>query len=580
MQLPRALQPWSASLELLAPELRWPMGSLVQRLASVIGPLAVAHSAWDGEPDGFDGLERRGPYERLLVTEWLLADELPMEFIRRAAMNEHAFLRLARPEPAGDRLSVALFDAGPEQLGAPRLVQLALLILLARRAEAAHARFGWGIVQRPHDPLVNGLDEVAVNRLFGARTADPVSPEHVAAWRDLCRAWPRLEECWWIGGTSLAPMVPGRTSRVTVDDVLEPGARKVQAQISIPGRLPATVPLELPSDGDCTRLVRDPFGRAMVLVKPEATTLRPLSNLVFSADGRKLFARLGSRGVVSYPIPNSPRQPAGNPKVYETYGNAVAVARVERTLVAAVSEPNGIDIRVFGHAPLTPTVASYLDRSGRFRMDDHLTTLWPRRDLTLQAHLLDANGALYALENHEGRRQLLLVASKVLGITRWRDALLVADEPDDWTGVRLSRVDTKLLPLEFLAEAAQRVLFGRLEGQEDPTRGPLAVNTLGREWSMRTASGQWTLIAPEGTEVCAVGEVQGHEDIGLTVVESDRKAVTVLGRNWEHGLARASAPIEHVTVEPALGLMAYATRDELVVSRLDTRVVLLRLPLA
>jgi hypothetical protein len=249
-------------------------------------------------------------------------------------------------------------------------------------------------------------------------------------------------------------------------------------------------------------------------------------------------------------------------------------------LVAAVSEPNGIDIRVFGHAPLTPTVASYIDRSGRFRMDDRLTTLWPRSDLTVQAHLLDASGALYALENHEGRRQLLPVAPKVLGITRWRDALLVAEKPEDGEGVRLSRVDSKLIPVGFLAPDAQRVLFGRLEGQENPLLGPLAVNTLGREWRMHTASRQWTLIAPEGTEVCAVGEVQGHEDIGLTVVESDRKAVTVLGTNWEHGLARTSAPIEHVTVEPALGLMAYATRDELVVSRLDTRIVLLRLPLA
>ncbi len=33
--------------------------------------------------------------------------------------------------------SVALFDAGPAQLGEPRLAHLALFILLARRAELA-----------------------------------------------------------------------------------------------------------------------------------------------------------------------------------------------------------------------------------------------------------------------------------------------------------------------------------------------------------------------------------------------------------------------------------------------------------
>ena len=53
--------------------------------------------AGDGEPDGYDGIASRGIYERLVTSEWLLADEEPDEFDRRAAMGEHTFTRLARP---------------------------------------------------------------------------------------------------------------------------------------------------------------------------------------------------------------------------------------------------------------------------------------------------------------------------------------------------------------------------------------------------------------------------------------------------------------------------------------------------
>src|SRR5207249_6830439 len=97
------------------------------------------------------------------------AGEAPDEFTRRAAMGEHAFLQVARREPAGARVSVALFDGGPNQLGAPRLVHLAALIVLARRAEVAGAPFAWGVAQQPAGPLFTTVTGATLMRLLDAR---------------------------------------------------------------------------------------------------------------------------------------------------------------------------------------------------------------------------------------------------------------------------------------------------------------------------------------------------------------------------------------------------------------------------
>src|SRR5687768_17876785 len=52
------------------------------------------------------------------------------------------------------------FDAGPNQLGSPRIAQIAALIVLSRRAEAAGVRFAWGILQEPDAPLFERSEEL------------------------------------------------------------------------------------------------------------------------------------------------------------------------------------------------------------------------------------------------------------------------------------------------------------------------------------------------------------------------------------------------------------------------------------
>ncbi len=151
MELPRALMPWAEWLDLFPAELIAPIGELIRRLDMAIGPLHAKGQPGQDEPNGFDGIARRGDYDRLLLSEWLLADEAPDEFLRRATMNEHVFLEPARIAPAGARCSVALFDAGPNQLGAPRLAHLAALIVLARRAQAIGAQFHGACCRRKRE---------------------------------------------------------------------------------------------------------------------------------------------------------------------------------------------------------------------------------------------------------------------------------------------------------------------------------------------------------------------------------------------------------------------------------------------
>ena len=183
MQLPESLQPWRQWLTWFSPEHLPLFADLFGRLNPLLGPWRGRQQGGVPEPDGLGDLQRRGPYERLLSSEWLLAGEMPEEFMRRAVSGEHMFLAPQYRAQQASRLIVVLFDAGPLQLGAPRLVHLALLMLLARRAEEAGAELRWGILQ--DTPRLYPFDGVAqLKTLLAARSWQLVGEAHWQAWRD------------------------------------------------------------------------------------------------------------------------------------------------------------------------------------------------------------------------------------------------------------------------------------------------------------------------------------------------------------------------------------------------------------
>lgn len=128
-----------------------------------------ARDAYQGEPDGYDGISRRGHYERLLLSEWLLADLEPIEFLRRASEGEHNFHSLRKQDPVGGRASLLLFDVGPDQRGAPRLAHLAFAIAFQLRAQRAHAELLWGLLQHPGQ-LQRDFGREQIRTLLAKRT--------------------------------------------------------------------------------------------------------------------------------------------------------------------------------------------------------------------------------------------------------------------------------------------------------------------------------------------------------------------------------------------------------------------------
>ncbi|MBL8921960.1 MAG: hypothetical protein JNJ54_24130 [Myxococcaceae bacterium] len=298
--LPAPLKPWAAQLGLLQRELALALAPWIQRLSLSIGPLSDAQARPTGAPDGYDGVARKGPYERLLMTEWLYADEAPEEFLRRAAEGEHLFSRLAVREPHRARQCLVLFDSGPAQLGAPRIAHLAAFIVFASRCEAAHARLRWGVLQTPPVNLREGFSKTEAETLLRSRTTRPASSADLDGW--LVSIGDEADDVWVVGSPGLVTSATSsRVQQVELDEVMTPGARRLEATVRRAGRVRQTVRLELPSAAVCTSLLRAPF--TVERPKPKPVTSSPTRGLVFSASGNRLFTRGADGELISLVLP-------------------------------------------------------------------------------------------------------------------------------------------------------------------------------------------------------------------------------------------------------------------------------------
>ncbi|MEA2600536.1 MAG: hypothetical protein QOF89_1528 [Acidobacteriota bacterium] len=183
-----------------------------------------------------------------------------------AASLEPLVERLAAllPSPAvadGGRVSLAVFDSGPGQLGAPRVAQVAAWIALARRAAAAGLGFAWGVVQEPGEGPASGTTPEGLLRLLGSRTPHEAGGEQLAAWRVRIETWPEvapeLAEVWMIGPPRLGspPTLPG-ASLLQIWDDFTPGERRVGFAIRTGAGVSIQSFLDLPDEAGCVRLLR------------------------------------------------------------------------------------------------------------------------------------------------------------------------------------------------------------------------------------------------------------------------------------------------------------------------------------
>jgi len=587
MDLPPALAPWGVQLEIFPRDLAVSLGPLLQRLASALGPLRGRQQDGDGEMDGFDGLARRGSYERLLVSEWLLAEEAPEEFLRRAAAGEHTFLRLHRPQPAGSRRSVALFDAGPAQLGSPRIAQLAALIVLARRAEAAGARFEWGTLQRPDLPLETAVTPESVLHLLRSRTMEEAGESQIEAWHERLNGWPDLDDAWIVGPSRLgaAPALRAASflmpSCLEIRDELEPGARRVSVAVHRGGAAGDRILLELPENAACARLLRDPFGVEMAAPNRLSGMEWPASNLVFSRKGQHVLARARGGGVVALPVPNSPRAERKLPTLHFSKvdgGEILAVSAEKLRISVGIRRLAGLEI-----GTSTPTQPDAIGWVYRFRSSPEL--FWTgdpsplRAIFRLQeaAFTLDAKGSLYRFVDADLRR-LDLVQPRVLA-GAVHGTVLVVVASDLKRRISFAAVDAAgfVRTLEVFKDFdATEAFFGYAGRYHRPPYGLAAVQRSEREWVVFHKAGTTHLQLFSGTRAVGVARSAQHGDVGMLLLEEDGRTLSLAGRNWSKKLLTSTTDIRHVTASPTAPSLAYWTEGEVVIASAENGNVLAR----
>lgn len=596
MRFPAALSHWAQYLDIFPEEVSLALAPIVQRISMAIGPLGARFRGDEGEPDGFNGLARRGHYERLLLSEWALADEFQDEFTRRAVMGEHLFLHPARNVRAGARVSLALFDAGPSQLGAPRIAHLAALIALARRAEAAGATFGWGVLQRPEAQPFSDVAASGVKRLLEARSHRDATEAEVESWLSQGGSWSGLDDVWLVGGARLARLrAASVVSRLCVEDPLEPGSRRLL--LSARGASAATkeVVLELPPERVSTRLLRDPFEAAVAEVQKVEGGISAGSNLLFDASGTRLFMRTQKWGVTVFNVPNSPRAGAGKPKHYRTHRwqKVAAVGKVGRAVALVSAEHKLVRLEYGRQGHMTLPAGNYAGyNQGMFFNagpgDDGPLTPCLNAPWRGEMVVLDGAGTLFRLVALNGVEKQIdgrpivgtaqVIATRVLAAALVNSRLVYVGV--EWPGESLHVVsigmDVARAPIPFEGKPT-RAFFGPPGGAGHETFGLLAFELSEFQWAVIGAKGEVLLARPHGASVVGVLTRDDRGEPGLLALEDDRRALTLHGRKWKQKVLESSSEIERVTVSTNAAHIAYSNAaGEVVVYSLAHRADLCR----
>lgn len=491
MELPRELSPWAPQLSELSSFVTDVVGPWLPRLQAAVGPLGSRSKLVGGEPDGFDGLDRRGSYERLLLSEWLLAEALPDEFLRRAAQGEQGFFRLARAEPTGSRRTCVLFDAGPTQLGPPRIVHLALLLVFQRRALQRQAELRWGVLQRSGH-LESQVGVAELERLVRARSPFEATAEMVQQWAEALAPADADDETWVVGSSRQqleehAEMgALGRCRYVEVRDPLEVGVRELEVSLNQAGHGSRRLRLALPPPVSCVRLLRDPLSASASLQAPIADAgparFARVGPLIFSRNGQRVLAPAEPRGLLGYPIPNSTRAPRGKPRFLPIAAGEKLVAGgwARRIPVAVVIDASGqlCERSAEGLRPLSdgavdePTLGVVAKEDA----PSSCQRFWSSSDGGPATVFLDSQGNLFSAS--AGRLQLLAL-----------NVVLCAPIPSGMLVVlkdRIQRYDASL----------------RLEEQRELENGPWTPLVLG--YDGRSGRDLGTLVLNSTWDVCSV----------------------------------------------------------------------------
>lgn len=534
MQLPESLHPWRQWLEWFAPHYLPLFADLLGRLNPLMGPLRGLQQGGVPEPDGLGDLQRRGAYERLLSSEWLLAEEMPDEFLRRAVVGEHLFLAPQYRARQANRLIVVLFDAGPLQLGAARLVHLALLMLLARRAEEAGAELRWGILQS--EPCLFELDSAAqLRQLLNARTWQMVNDTHWQAWRTWLAEQPHTAgECWLVGQRLAKADNQPCTHRVHVQRSLDGKRLAFELQAATTRQVTLPMPDERLAVPLLKGLFKDDVARGVVRgsVPRVSLTLPP----VISATGNYIALRLlDEPGMAVIRLPSGERKTSL--QVHTPYWSAgrtpLAVTFMSRTVAAVMSDDNHLTFwNVRGLAPV--------DKPGREELQlppgtaTWLPIAWLHGRQGGRLFLLDTQGHLAYWIARGGKSRVASVEDKTHRLT---DKVLGMAKVDAQLVAYVRNEDGRLYAYSIDVDGNQMCggMIGAAEGVSEVlfAASPAWRKSIGgcAVGAVENGSQRWRLLAAEGSAPQQPEHIllaPGWKALGLLVLQSSQRYALVL----------------------------------------------------
>ena len=567
IKLPHKLAAWESQLRIFPEEIALALGPLIQKIAALLGPFPHHHEEGHAVPDGFAGLDKHGTYDRLIASDWLLADELPEEFMRRSVMGEHLFWKLAWREPAQTGGTLVLFDAGPEQLGAPRLLHLAALAVFDARARMAKANFNWGILQSAEQQLLPGANVAEVEILLNARGSTSAQPEHFSAWMRRASDVGHQGEFWVVGSERLRRFLPHTFSSLLITDLPLPGERKLRADCWLAGKHSRQIELELPRPTLCAQLLRDPFSTAVV-ARQKLDAISPVQSMVFNPTGNKLWISTKQGNIIAVPVPNSPRETVGKPKSYQTLSSfpQVAVGRVGRATVLVSMDPvsRSLSLQQLGkRLPGGLQEGKYevpdSDKRPFFQPDELKLCLWHGvREHKAGLYILDHDDSLWRLFADRSGRWCEAVFPRTLAVTRTHSSFCcVVYTPNDGGLIRVYLNGLQMKSWPSPASPYKAFLgYGLADGNS--SFGQLALGYREDHWEIRNGRTHTEITVPKGFNVHGVVQDDNYEET-LIVVEDDLQSLSLHGAHGTRRLTKANAPITLVCGCQQLPFIAYST---------------------
>lgn len=579
MRVPEALAPWRPWLDWFDADVVDLLGDLLLRLHPVLGAFRMRALGGVVEPEGIDDLRRRGQYERLLLSEWALADEAPEEFDRRAAGGEHLFLSPKLVAREADALTVAVFDTGPGQLGAPRLVHVAMWILLAERARAAKARFAWGVLGAPG--VLHPADAPErLRQLLQARSLAPggegnaqdARDRHEREWRRaLDEANPSPGERWSIGAHAAGY---GLGHRVDI-------ARAAERQLAVTiasRQARRELRLSLPPPERSSALLRGEFERVVVSRLSGVQTgthgqgkLSLKQPPLISCGGRYIAVPLAGESAANvYRLPSTEatRLPAPKTTRWGKGKSLLAATLSERHFAGVIPHAQWLEGWQFdgmGRLPLPPP--DDLDvTTGKARL---LPCVFFNRGAGYRQLLLLTSQRKLLSWTSQGPDPIAyeVMGEQVLAIARRSAVQLVYLRCHDGQLHLHSNLHAEALDsIAFQGQARSAFLSGRCTA--DSWQGGCCVEQVvgghGGERSsiwrvfMRTAerpATEYEIVLPADWKVVGLGQPDG-DDIGLIALRPDRKALLRIGAQERSLLYESPSPISTVSVAVDADLIA------------------------